>query len=230
MPKTQAPHRAGQGSQPNSSALERRPAGHPDATTPAGADPVGSTSSAAVQSHQRWTHENARTTPGNGTYLARRNEHGVERERRRRSCGAGLEVTEINIFDDAEAADVVRSVAAGNETVPTVIVGSRALVNPRAGNVLDLVRAEAPHLLTPGSRWSRCVVCQPEGRTLAWVSPLESPVTGQRGVWSSSRADRTVIASVVGSRRASPLGLRRRRREPRRRGAGGVPACFASSR
>ena len=62
---------------------------------------------------------------------------------------AGLEVTEINIFDDAEAAGVVRSVAAGNETVPTVMVGSRALVNPRAGDVVDLVRAEAPNLLPP---------------------------------------------------------------------------------
>ena len=62
---------------------------------------------------------------------------------------AGLEVTEVNIFDDAEAASIVRSVAAGNETVPTVMVGSRALVNPRAGDLLDLVRAEAPHLLPP---------------------------------------------------------------------------------
>ena len=36
----------------------------------------------------------------------------------------------INIWEDSAAAAYVRSVADGNETVPTVKVGSQALVNP----------------------------------------------------------------------------------------------------
>ena len=36
----------------------------------------------------------------------------------------------INIWEDSAGAAFVRSVANGNETVPTVEVGSRALVNP----------------------------------------------------------------------------------------------------
>lgn len=66
---------------------------------------------------------------------------------RRRLRRAGLPVVEINIWDDRAAATFVRSVARGNETVPTVVVGRRALVNPAAAEVLAAVRAEAPHLL-----------------------------------------------------------------------------------
>ncbi len=42
----------------------------------------------------------------------------------------GIEYEERNIWDDAAAAAFVRSVAFGNETVPTVMVGDLALVNP----------------------------------------------------------------------------------------------------
>ncbi|GAC1311981.1 MAG: mycoredoxin [Acidimicrobiales bacterium] len=66
---------------------------------------------------------------------------------RRRLHRAGLVVTEINIYDDADATRLVRSVAHGNETVPTVVIGTRALVNPRLEDVLAVVRADAPHLL-----------------------------------------------------------------------------------
>ena len=44
-----------------------------------------------------------------------------------------------NIWDDADAAAFVRSVARGNETVPTVTVGSVAMVNPSVEQVLDAV-------------------------------------------------------------------------------------------
>jgi hypothetical protein len=37
---------------------------------------------------------------------------------------------EINIWRDREAARFVRSVADGNETVPTVTVRGKALINP----------------------------------------------------------------------------------------------------
>jgi glutaredoxin-like protein len=49
---------------------------------------------------------------------------------------AGVERTEINIWEDPAAAAVVRSHARGNETVPTVLVGDVALVNPTAAEVL----------------------------------------------------------------------------------------------
>lgn len=49
---------------------------------------------------------------------------------------AGLDVELRNIWEDADAAAFVRSVARGNETVPTVTVGGRALVNPAPEEVL----------------------------------------------------------------------------------------------
>jgi glutaredoxin-like protein len=65
----------------------------------------------------------------------------------------GLRTREINIWTDPEAAALVRSVANGNETVPTVLVGDgregttdTAMVNPSAAEVLDTVRARAPGL------------------------------------------------------------------------------------
>lgn len=66
------------------------------------------------------------------------------RPRLRRS---GLPVREVNIWDDADAAARVREAADGNETVPTVFVGGRALVNPGMSAITDAVRAEAPELL-----------------------------------------------------------------------------------
>lgn len=43
-----------------------------------------------------------------------------------------------NIWDDPDAAAFVRSVADGNETVPTVKVGKRALVNPSVERILEM--------------------------------------------------------------------------------------------
>lgn len=59
---------------------------------------------------------------------------------------SGLPVREINIWEDPQAAARVRSVADGNETVPTVFVGSHAMVNPSMGRVLASVREQAPDL------------------------------------------------------------------------------------
>ena len=53
--------------------------------------------------------------------------------------GAGVELDERNIWDDPEAAAFVRSVARGNETVPTVVVRGTALVNPPAREVVALL-------------------------------------------------------------------------------------------
>ncbi|GIH77809.1 glutaredoxin domain-containing protein [Planobispora longispora] len=58
-----------------------------------------------------------------------------------------LQYTTVNIWKDPEAAAFVRSVAGGNETVPTVTVAGRAMVNPSRRRVLEAVREHAPHLL-----------------------------------------------------------------------------------
>lgn len=52
-----------------------------------------------------------------------------------------------NIWDDPDAAVVVRSVARGNETVPTVVIAGRALVNPSPQAVEALIAEVAPGLL-----------------------------------------------------------------------------------
>ncbi len=55
---------------------------------------------------------------------------------------ASLEVEYRNIWEDPDAAAFVRSVARGNETVPTVAIGDTALVNPRIGEVLDTIERQ----------------------------------------------------------------------------------------
>ena len=62
---------------------------------------------------------------------------------------AGIRTVDHNIWDDPAAATVVRSHAGGNETVPTVVVGDVALVNPSATQVKALLAEVAPHLLRP---------------------------------------------------------------------------------
>ena len=54
----------------------------------------------------------------------------------RRLKKAGVRLDEHNIWDDPEAAEFVRSVADGNETVPTVVVGDQVMVNPSAKQVI----------------------------------------------------------------------------------------------
>ncbi len=64
---------------------------------------------------------------------------------------AGIPLNKKNIWDDPNNADFVRSVANGSETVPTVVVGSTAMVNPRVGKVIQALHAEAPHLVPEGT-------------------------------------------------------------------------------
>ncbi|NIH78389.1 glutaredoxin domain-containing protein [Amycolatopsis viridis] len=75
--------------------------------------------------------------PGCGFCMALR--AGLER--------AGLPFTEVNIWEEPGAAERVREVANGNETVPTVFVGPAAMVNPSVAEVLAAVREHAPELL-----------------------------------------------------------------------------------
>ncbi len=63
-----------------------------------------------------------------------------------------LTIRRHNIWDEPGAAAVVRSHAGGNETVPTVVVGPTAMVNPRPGDVLAAVQAEVARVSGGGSR------------------------------------------------------------------------------
>ena len=56
-------------------------------------------------------------------------------------------MTKHNIWDDPDAAAYVRSVASGNETVPTVTVGERSMVNPSPRELAKVLENDAPHLL-----------------------------------------------------------------------------------
>ncbi|QWB24245.1 MULTISPECIES: glutaredoxin domain-containing protein [Streptomyces] len=58
-----------------------------------------------------------------------------------------LRYTKVNIWRNPDAAAFVRSVAGGNEKVPTVTVAGRAMVNPSKRELLEAVEAYAPHLL-----------------------------------------------------------------------------------
>ena len=60
---------------------------------------------------------------------------------------AGIPLVKRNIWDDPTAAEFVRSVADGNETVPTVVIGEVGMVNPNAKQVAHHLEQFAPHLL-----------------------------------------------------------------------------------
>jgi len=49
--------------------------------------------------------------------------------------GRRLRVHQVNIWKGSDAAAFVRSVADGNETVPTVVIDGRAVVNPAPGAI-----------------------------------------------------------------------------------------------
>lgn len=51
-----------------------------------------------------------------------------------------LHPTMVNIWKDAEAAAYVRSVAQGNETVPTAVIDGRPHVNPAPKLVVEALR------------------------------------------------------------------------------------------
>lgn len=63
---------------------------------------------------------------------------------KRRLRQLGVRTTEVNIWSDPGAAAAVRSVAGGNETVPTVMIGGTAMVNPTGQEVLQAARQLAP--------------------------------------------------------------------------------------
>ncbi|MBB4929615.1 glutaredoxin [Lipingzhangella halophila] len=81
---------------------------------------------------------------------------------------------QVNIWSDESAAARVRVATGGDETVPTVVVGSQTMVNPSVAAVLDAARTHAPHLLEQRER---------EG-------PAAAPARGLRGWLARLRAGR----------------------------------------
>ena len=65
----------------------------------------------------------------------------------RRLAGADVPFEKFNIWEDPAHAEFVRSVADGNETVPTVRIGEISLVNPSLGQVLEAMADQTPHLV-----------------------------------------------------------------------------------
>lgn len=55
-----------------------------------------------------------------------------------------------NIWEDPEAAAAVRAITGGDETVPTVTIGHRAMVNPSPRALQAAIATEAPELLPEG--------------------------------------------------------------------------------
>lgn len=70
----------------------------------------------------------------------------------------GIPFQPVNIWENPDAAARVRSAAGGNETVPTVVIGGHALVNPSVAQVESLIGEVAPELAAqlstrPARRW-----------------------------------------------------------------------------
>src|SRR5215469_2275824 len=78
----------------------------------------------------------------------------------------------VNIWEDHGAAARVRAITGGDETVPTVVVGTQAMVNPSARQVAAAVRDAQPGALPPG------------GTRASWLARLAGPL-GRR--WRSWR-------------------------------------------
>ncbi|HVL82980.1 MAG TPA: glutaredoxin domain-containing protein [Pseudonocardia sp.] len=57
---------------------------------------------------------------------------------------AGVATVEHDIWADPSAAARVQKATGGDETVPTVVIGRQALVNPSVAQVLAALRAEFP--------------------------------------------------------------------------------------
>lgn len=81
----------------------------------------------------------------------------------------GVVTTEVNIWKDPLAAAVVRRVAGGNETVPTVIIGDTSLVNPTASSVVELAGRLAPGAVDPDRSASPGGAGWPGARVAQWV-------------------------------------------------------------
>ena len=68
----------------------------------------------------------------------------------RKLSNLNVPLNKQNIWETPEAAAAVRSIADGNETVPTVVVGEAKMVNPSPDQVLQAIANNAPELMPEG--------------------------------------------------------------------------------
>src|ERR671910_557858 len=108
---------------------------------------------------------------------------------------AGVAATWHNIWEDRDASAFVRSVASGNETVPTLLIDGRAHVAPSPRRALGEISRAAPHLVRRTNRW-------PPLRIVQW------PHRGPRRV-GRSPAGRTSRHQGGGASRSARLGAGR---------------------
>jgi hypothetical protein len=73
--------------------------------------------------------------------------------------GARVPAEWVNIWEDSAAAARVRDITGGDEIVPTVVVGTKSLVNPSAGQVAAALRETQPGALPPA-----------RSRTASWLA------------------------------------------------------------
>lgn len=75
-------------------------------------------------------------------------------------AGAGVDATWHNIWEDPEKASFVRSVAGGNETVPTVRIADDVMVAPRPRAVIDRLVDTDPALVPDPRHWPPLRIAQ----------------------------------------------------------------------
>jgi len=80
---------------------------------------------------------------------------GYCRRLRRALARQGVRYEAIDIWQDPDARAFVRSVANGDETVPTVRLGQEVMVNPGLADLLATIRGQAPQLMGTTSSSSR---------------------------------------------------------------------------
>lgn len=115
----------------------------------------------------------------------------------------GIDRREFDIWRDPDAAERVRRLAGGTETVPTVVIGDRALVDPSLDDVLGVLDhpTATPRARTSGRELRRGLIV-----VAALLVSLALEAAGHPGLsWAFDGAAVTVVA-VARTRR------RRRRR------------------
>ncbi len=104
---------------------------------------------------------------------------------------AGVDARWRNIWDDAPAAAFVRSVADGNETVPTVTLDDRVFVAPRPTLLLQELRVAHPELdLRPVRAW-------PPLRVLQWVGVIVGLIASEALSQAGQTAQSWALDAVI---------------------------------